>query len=174
VRFDTCASWQYPFQSDPETTGGYAAVLRLRTAVYDRRRAQAVIEIEPGEGRMPSPLEVHDWHELDVYAQDGEHVGKLADVYVSKETGEPEFLLVSSGFLGHKLHMVPADGATRADEKVEVAFDKATIDSAPAVPADDDIDPAEEKRLFEHYGRSYTPHPEGVLILRRFVLVERR
>ncbi len=58
---------------------------------------------------MPSPLEVHDWHELDVYAQDGEHVGKLADVYVSKETGEPEFLLVSSGFLGHSLHMVPAD-----------------------------------------------------------------
>ena len=31
-----------------------------------------------------------------------------------------------------------------------------------------------EKRLFEHYGRSYTPHPEGILILRRFVLVERR
>ncbi|HEX3332363.1 MAG TPA: PRC-barrel domain-containing protein [Gaiellales bacterium] len=123
---------------------------------------------------MPSPLEVHDWHELDVYAQDGEHVGKLADVYVSKETGEPEFLLVSSGFLGHNLHMVPADGASRADEKVQVAFDKAMIESAPAVPADDDIDPAEEKRLFEHYGRPYTPHPDGVLILRRFVLIERR
>ena len=123
---------------------------------------------------MPSPLEVHDWHELDVYAQDGEYVGKLADVYVSKESGEPEFLLVSGGFLGHKLHMVPADGATRADDKVRVAFDKATIESAPSVAADDDIDPAEEKRLFEHYGRSYAPHPEGVLILRRFVLIERR
>jgi len=136
--------------------------------------AQALVYGEPWEGRMPSPLEVHDWHELDVYAQDGEHVGKLADVYVSKETGEPEFLLVSSGFLGHKLHMVPADGASRADDKVQVAFDKGTIESAPSVAADDDIDPAEEKRLFEHYGRSYTPHPEGILILRRFVLVERR
>ena len=123
---------------------------------------------------MPSPLEVHDWHEMDVYARDGQHVGKLADVYVSKETGEPEFLLVSSGFLGHRLHMVPADGATRAGEKIQVAFDKAKIESAPAVAADDDIDPDEEKRLFEHYGRSYTPHPEGGLILRRFVLIERR
>jgi sporulation protein YlmC with PRC-barrel domain len=111
---------------------------------------------------------------MDVYAQDGQHVGKLADVYVSKETGEPEFLLVSSGFLGHKLHLVPADGATRMDEKVQVTFDKAEIESAPSVDADDDIDQDEEKRLFEHYGRSYTPHPEGVLILRRFVLVERR
>ena len=123
---------------------------------------------------MPSPLEVHDWHELDVYAQNGEHVGKLADVYVSKETGEPEFLLISSGFLGHKLHMVPAEGATRSDEGVQVAFDKDTIDGAPTVNADDDIDPAEEQRLHEHYGVSYTPHPEGVIILRRFVLIERR
>ena len=31
---------------------------------------------------MPSPLEVRDWHELDVVAQDDEHVGKLVDVYV--------------------------------------------------------------------------------------------
>ena len=122
---------------------------------------------------MPSPLEVHDWHEMDVYAQDGQHVGKLADVYVSKDNGEPEFLLVSSGFLGHKLHMVPADGATRIDERIQVVFDKNAIDSAPSVPADDDIDAAEERRLYEHYGLSYTPHPEGVLILRRFVLVER-
>lgn len=123
---------------------------------------------------MPSPVEVHDWHELDVYAQDGEHVGKLADVYVSKETGEPEFLLVSSGFLGHKLHMVPADGATRDGDQVRVSFDKAAIESAPNVGADDDIDTAEEQRLYAHYGREYTPHPEGILILRRFVLVERR
>jgi sporulation protein YlmC with PRC-barrel domain len=122
---------------------------------------------------MPSPLEVHDWHEMDVYAQDGQHVGKLADVYVSKETGEPEFLLVSSGFLGHKLHMVPADGATRIDERVQVDFDQDAIESAPSVAADDDIDPGEERRLYEHYGRTYTPHPEGILILRRFVLIQR-
>jgi hypothetical protein len=42
------------------------------------------------------------------------------------------------------------------------------------VDADDDIDPAEEQRLHEHYGVAYTPHPEGILILRRFVLIERR
>jgi uncharacterized protein YrrD len=123
---------------------------------------------------MPSPLEVRDWHELDVVSQDGEHVGKLVDVYVTKDTGEPEFLLVSSGLLGHHLHLVPAEGATRSDERVQVAADKATIDSAPKVPADDDLSVDEEKRLFDHYGRDHTPHPEGTLILRRFVLVERR
>jgi hypothetical protein len=111
---------------------------------------------------------------LDVDSKDGEHVGKLVDVYVTKDTGEPEFLLVSSGLLGHSLHLVPAAGATRSEERVQVAADKATIDSAPKVRADDDLDADEERRLFEHYGRDYTPHPEGILILRRFVLIERR
>jgi sporulation protein YlmC with PRC-barrel domain len=123
---------------------------------------------------MPSPLEVHDWHELDVVSDDGEHIGKLVDVYVAKDTGEPEFLLVSSGFLGHRLHLVPAAGATRSDDRVQVAAAKATIEAAPSVPADDDISPEEEQRLFEHYGRDYTPHPDGILVMQRFVLVQRR
>jgi uncharacterized protein YrrD len=123
---------------------------------------------------MPSPLEVHDWHELDVISRDGEHVGKLVDVYVTKDTGEPEFLLVSSGLLGHHLALVPAEGATRMDERIQVTADKATIESAPKVRADDDLSTDEEKRLFDHYGRDYASHPEGILILRRFVLVERR
>jgi sporulation protein YlmC with PRC-barrel domain len=123
---------------------------------------------------MPSPLEVRDWHELDVVAQDGEHVGKLVDVYVARDTGEPEFLLVSSGFLGHRLHLVPAEGATRADERVQVAATKADIESAPSVHADDDLSADDERRLFEHYGRSYSPHPDGILVMRRFVLIERR
>lgn len=122
---------------------------------------------------MPSPLEVRDWHELEVVTQDDEHVGKLVDVYVAKDGGEPEFLLVSSGFLGHRLHLVPAEGATRSDERVRVAASKAEIESAPSVPADDDLSPDEERRVFEHYGRDYTPHPDGILVMRRFVLIER-
>lgn len=123
---------------------------------------------------MPSPLEVRDWHELEVVSQDGEHVGKLVDVYVARDSGEPEFLLVSSGFLGHRLHLVPAEGASRSEERVSVQAAKADIESAPSVPADDDLSPEEERRLFEHYGRDYVPHPEGILVMRRFVLIERR
>ena len=123
---------------------------------------------------MPSPLEVADWHELDVVSQDGEHVGKLVDVYVTREAGEPEFLLVSSGFLGHHLHLVPADGATRSEDSVQVTVTKSAIETAPTVHADNDLSPEEERRLFEHYDREYRPHSEGVLILRRFVLIERR
>jgi sporulation protein YlmC with PRC-barrel domain len=123
---------------------------------------------------MPSALEVREWHTRSVTASDGQKIGKLEDVYVGKETGEPQFLLVESGVLGHTLHLVPSEGATLEGEDVRVAFDKATIDAAPAIPADDDLSPEEERRLFEHYGRAYDPGSVGVLILSRWVLVGRR
>ena len=122
---------------------------------------------------MPSPIEVADWHELDVEDRDGVHVGRLVDVYVGKDSGEPEFLLVASGLLGHRLHLVPAEGAARSGDRVQVEATRAEIESAPSIHADNDLEPDEEGRLFEHYGRSYEPHPDGVIIMRRFVLIER-
>jgi sporulation protein YlmC with PRC-barrel domain len=124
---------------------------------------------------MPSPLEVRDWHELDVFSSDGQPVGKLIDVYVNNESGEPEFLLVASGFLHNRLHLAPAEGATRSeDEKVTLAVTKAAVDAAPHIAADGDLSPDEERRLYDHYDMGeYIPHPGGLLIVRRWVLVDR-
>jgi sporulation protein YlmC with PRC-barrel domain len=122
---------------------------------------------------MPGTAELREWHECDVVSEDGAAVGKLADLYVDRESGEPEFLLVSSGFLGHKLHLVPAEGSSRDGNVVRVAAAKETIDSAPNVNADDDLTPDEERTLFTHYGRDYTPHPEGLLVMTRFILITR-
>ena len=124
---------------------------------------------------MPSPLEVRDWHELDVVSSDGQPVGKLIDVYESNESGEPEFLLVASGFLHNRLHLAPAEGATRSgDEAVTLGVTKAAVDAAPHIAADGDLSPDEEQRLYEHYDMGpYTPHSGGLLIVRRWVLVDR-
>ncbi len=123
---------------------------------------------------MPSPLEVRDWHELDVVSSDGGSVGKLIDVYVNNETGEPEFLLVASGFLHNRLHIAPADGATRSDDTVTLTVTKDAVDHAPHIAADGELTPEEEGRLHEHYGLTdYTPHSGGLLIVRRWVLIDR-
>ena len=124
---------------------------------------------------MPSPLEVRDWHELDVVSSDGGPVGKLIDAYVNNETGDAEFLLVASGFLHNRLHLAPADGATRSeDETVALGVTKAAVDAAPHIAADGDLSPEEEQRLYEHYDiGEYTPHSAGLLIVRRWVLVDR-
>ena len=123
---------------------------------------------------MPSPLEVRDWHELDVVSSDGQSVGKLIDVYVNNDSGEPEFLLVASGFLHNRLHLAPAQGATRTDDAVTLAVTKQAVDGAPHIAADGDLTPEEEARLYEHYDLGdYTPHAGGLLVVSRWVLVER-
>ena len=124
---------------------------------------------------MPSPLEVRDWHELDASSSDGQPVGKLIDVYVNNESGEPEFLLVASGFLHNRLHLAPAEGATRSeDEKVTLGVTKAAVDAAPHIAADDDLSPDEERRLDQHDDMGeYIPHAGGLLILSRWVLIDR-
>src|SRR5438034_11015804 len=96
---------------------------------------------------MPSPVQVRDWHELDVVSKDGEPAGKLVDVYANSQNGESGFLLISSGVLGHQLHLAPADGATRSADQVRVPVSKSAIDAAPKVHADDDLSPDEERRL---------------------------
>jgi len=123
---------------------------------------------------MPSPLEVRDWHELDVVSSDGQSVGKLIDVYVNNESGEPEFLLVASGFLHNRLHLAPAMGATRSDGEVALGVTKEAVDGAPHIAADGDLTTDEERRLYEHYDLGdYTPHAGGLLIVSRWVLVDR-
>lgn len=122
---------------------------------------------------MPSPIEVRDWHELDVVSADGRSVGKLIDVYVNNETGEPEFLLVASGFLHNRLHLAPAEGATRSDDVVALGVGKEAVDNAPHIAADGDLTPDEERQLYEHYGLDHTPHPGGLLVVSRWVLIER-
>ena len=122
---------------------------------------------------MPSALEVRDWHELDVVSSDGQPVGKLIDAYVNNESGDLEFLLVASGFLHNRLHLAPADGATRSDDTVTLAVDKDAVDNAPHIPADGDLTPDEERRLYAHYGLEHTPHAGGLLVVSRWVLIER-
>jgi uncharacterized protein YrrD len=123
---------------------------------------------------MPSPLEVRDWHELDVVSSDGQSVGKLIDVYVNNDSGEAEFLLVASGFLHNRLHLAPAQGATRTDDVVMLAVTKEALDGAPHIAADGDLTPEEEGRLYEHYDLGdYTPHSGGLLIVSRWVLIDR-
>jgi len=122
---------------------------------------------------MPSPLEVRDWHELDVVSADGRSIGKLIDVYVNNETGEPEFVLVASGFLHNRLHLAPAEGATRSDDVVALGVTKEAVDNAPHIAADGDLTTDEERRLYEHYGIDHTPHPGGLLVVSRWVLIER-
>src|SRR5688572_17221804 len=85
----------------------------------------------------------------------GEKIGKLDDVYVDEQTGQPEWAIVNTGLFGTKSSFVPLAGAAPTGEDVRVDVDKDRVKDAPRVDPDGELSQDEEKRLFDHYGVPY-------------------
>jgi len=92
------------------------------------------------------------WVGRTAYDRSGEKIGKIDDVYTDDETGEPEWLAVSTGWFGSKVSFVPIEGASTRDDDITVAYDKDTVKDAPNAEADGMLSPEEEERLYRHYG----------------------
>lgn len=89
-----------------------------------------------------------------VYAH-GEKVGSVDEIFVDDETNRPSWATVSTGLFGTKKSFVPIDDAQLVeDDRLEVSTDKDTIKDAPRIDVDEHLSRDEERRLYEHYGRS--------------------
>ena len=105
---------------------------------------------------MTEFTEAYDFQGRTLVDRDGEKIGTLDEVYVDQEGGQPEWALVHTGLLGTKKNFVPLRGASPAGEDIQVAVDKQAVKDAPSVDTDQELSPAEERQLFEHYGVPYT------------------
>ena len=102
---------------------------------------------------MPTINDVQTWSGRDAVDNDGDKVGAIKDIYLDRQSGEPEWAAVKTGLFGTKVSFVPLEGASAAGDEVRLAYDKATIKDAPNVEADGELSPEEESRLYDHYGR---------------------
>jgi uncharacterized protein (TIGR02271 family) len=89
-----------------------------------------------------------------VYGRDGEKIGRVGQIYLDDQTGRPEWVSVNTGMFGLKESLVPLRDATLSDDRLDVAYDKATIKDAPNVDADRHLDESEEDELYRYYGLS--------------------
>ena len=95
-------------------------------------------------GRLPGST-AHD--------RNGESIGKIGQLYVDDESGQPKWATVATGLFGTSESFVPLERAELDGENnLRVAYDKDTVKDAPRVDADGHIEEAEEARLYEHYG----------------------
>ncbi|HEX2575575.1 MAG TPA: PRC and DUF2382 domain-containing protein [Aquihabitans sp.] len=96
-----------------------------------------------------------DWIGADVVGDDGGKIGTLQNVYMDRETGQPEWLLVKTGLLGSKSSFVPLAGADAAGDDLRVPYGKDKVKDAPHVDDDDGyLPPEDEQTLYTYYGRS--------------------
>jgi len=98
----------------------------------------------------------YDFTDRTVLDRDGEKIGKVEELYVDREGGQPEWAPVHSGLFGLRKTFVPLRGANPDGEDVRLPIDKAQVKDAPHIDPDGQLSDAEERQLFEHYGVPYT------------------
>ena len=100
------------------------------------------------------------------YSSDGDKIGKVGQLFLDDQTGRPEFVTVNTGLFGTSESFVPVDGARLDGNRLTVPHSKDKVKDAPSVDVDNGhLDPDQEQRLYEYYGRSYAgdaaEHPAG-------------
>jgi uncharacterized protein (TIGR02271 family) len=118
---------------------------------------------------MTSPMTTQDLERLrgsPVHSKDGERIGSVEKVFVDRETGQPEWIGIGTGFLGTKRVLVPVKGCTRTADGLQVPYDKDHVKASPDIDQDQ-VSQATERDLSSHYGLQYSERrsdsglPEG-------------
>jgi hypothetical protein len=88
----------------------------------------------------------------DLHDRDGEKIGKIEEVYLDADSGEPEWGLVHTGMFGTKRTFVPLRDASESDGALHVPVEKGTVKEAPKVEPNGQLSQSEEAELYAHYG----------------------
>jgi uncharacterized protein (TIGR02271 family) len=99
--------------------------------------------------------EIAGWKGRTAVDRDGDKIGSIEDVYLDRQSGEPEWVAIKTGLFGSNVSFVPVADATPAGDDVRIAYEKDVVKDAPNVEADGELSPEEERRLYDHYDRDY-------------------
>jgi uncharacterized protein (TIGR02271 family) len=105
---------------------------------------------------MTGTTEAYDFRGRTLVDNDGEKIGKIDELYLDQEGGQPEWALVTTGLFGTKKTFVPIRSARPAGEELQVPVTKQQVKDAPNIDADQELSETEERHLFDHYGVPYT------------------
>ena len=89
------------------------------------------------------------------YDSDGEKVGKVDQIYLDDQTGEPTWLTLNTGLFGTSTSFAPLEGATFSGDDLRLAYDKERIKNAPRIDVDQHLEREQEDELYRYYGLSY-------------------
>ncbi|WP_211233136.1 PRC-barrel domain-containing protein [Solirubrobacter soli] len=112
--------------------------------------------------QLPSQSQFGDygeWPGRDVLDSGGERLGGVREIYLDRETGRPEWVLVD--VTGDDARFVPLADASVESSRIRVAHTAEAIRSAPGIGSEPRIDQSEERRLYDHYGLGYSDSDSG-------------
>jgi hypothetical protein len=98
---------------------------------------------------LPSIEAARGWSGLTAVDSDDEPLGRITDIYLDRDTGQPEWALVATP--QRRRTLVPLAGAARKRDRVAVAVPKAAVSDAPAVRPGRELSDGDAARLYGHY-----------------------
>jgi len=103
---------------------------------------------------MTTQHDVRAWRGLTLVDRDGDKIGKIEDIYLDRSSGDPEWVAVKTGLFGSNVSFVPLRDATQEGDNIRIGYEKSLVKDAPNVDPDGELSHEEERRLYQHYGRS--------------------
>jgi uncharacterized protein (TIGR02271 family) len=103
--------------------------------------------------------DVKTWRGEQAHGRDGEKLGTIADIYLDRDTGEPEWAAIKTGLFGTKVSFAPLAEATHSGDGVQLPYTKDQLKDAPNAEADGELSQEEEAALYRHYGLDYSEAP---------------
>ena len=81
----------------------------------------------------------------------GAKLGKIGQIYVDDQTGQPLWVTITTGMFGTKQHFAPLYGSRSDGGNLQLAVTKDMVTDAPGVEADGHIEDSENEALYSHY-----------------------
>jgi uncharacterized protein (TIGR02271 family) len=91
----------------------------------------------------------------------GDKLGKVSQVYLDDQTGQPEWVTVRTGLFGGKDSFVPLAAADLQGDELVVNTDKDTVSGAPQIDGDEHLSEQDEAELYRYYGLDRTDAGKG-------------
>jgi uncharacterized protein (TIGR02271 family) len=109
----------------------------------------------------PGMSEISSWRGRVMIGSDSEKIGKIDEIYLDEETGQPEWALVNTGLFGLKSTFVPLTGASPEGEEIRADYTKDQVKDAPGLEPEGELSQSEEATLYRHYGLDYSERRSG-------------
>jgi len=100
---------------------------------------------------MTNPNDVQQMIGRTAVDSDGTKIGKIGQVYLDDQTGQPVWATVTTGMFGSKQSFAPLYGSKQAGEELQLGVSKELVKGAPRVEDDGHLEDSENDALYQHY-----------------------
>jgi uncharacterized protein (TIGR02271 family) len=100
---------------------------------------------------MTNPTDLQNMMGRTAIDADGSKIGKIGQIYLDDQTGQPIWVTVHTGMFGNKENFAPIYGSHVAGDDLQLAVTKDLVKDAPSVEADGHLEDNENDALYAHY-----------------------